>query len=45
MREVAKSAGFTYTIVSVPKDSFRPELDYTEFLERATSKFDISLDW
>ena len=45
MREVALSAGFSFTIVAHPKSSFRPGLSYDEYLNLSTAKFDINLNW
>ena len=45
MRALADSAGFTYTIAVHERDAFKPELTWSEYLERSTLKFDINLGW
>ena len=43
--ELAKSAGFTYTIVSHPLSSFEPDLSWTDYLLLASQRYDLVLDW
>lgn len=43
--ELATSAGFSYTIISHPLSSFEPDLSWTQYLDRASGRFDLVLDW
>ena len=46
MREVAASAGFTYTIVAVPPEGGPDQsLSWNDYLNQSAAKFDINLDW
>ena len=45
MKALAARGGFTWEITSHPEASFSPELTWTGYVDQATRKYDLSLDW